>query len=70
MTTADIVASIDAEIAKLQTARAALTGSAQGRAVSGGTEKPSKKRTLSAEARAKISAAQKRRWAKQKRSIK
>jgi hypothetical protein len=69
MTTADIVASIDAEIEKLQNARSALTG---GSVSSGSAKKAAsapktrKKRVLSAEARAKIAAAQKKRWAKQK----
>jgi hypothetical protein len=58
-----IVAGLDEEIAKLQQARALLIGS-NGQAV--GRRGPYKKRTMSAAARAKIAAAQRARWAKQK----
>jgi hypothetical protein len=77
MTTVDIVSSIDAEIAKLQRARAELTGgavSSGGGVSSGGAKKaaikPRRKHVMSAEARAKIAAAQKARWAKQKKAAK
>ena len=58
----EILSSIDSEIASLQQARALLAGqvAGKGRAI--------KKRTLSAEARAKISAAQRKRWAAQKKA--
>jgi hypothetical protein len=69
MTTLDIVASIDAEIAKLRKAKQALVG--------GGENIPSlnkklkgRRKPLSAEARAKIAAAQRKRWAKQKKAAK
>jgi hypothetical protein len=55
-----IIAEIDAEIARLQQARVALAG------VSGNGRRGRRRRKLSAEARRKISLAQKRRWAKQK----
>ena len=75
MAIADIVAALDGEIARLQQVRELLAG---GGAVSsrGATSfqyganvaKPARKRKpLSAAARAKISAAQKKRWAKQKK---
>jgi hypothetical protein len=63
METSKIVAELDAEIARLQGVRALLVG--DGRKASA-----RKKRVLSAEARAKISAAQKKRWAKQKKAAK
>jgi hypothetical protein len=59
MTPNDILASIDAEITRLQQARALLSGTT--------TATPSKpKRKMSAEARKRIADAQKKRWAKQK----
>jgi hypothetical protein len=58
-----IVAGLDEEIAKLQQARALLIGS-NGQAA--GRRGPYKTRTMSAAARAKIAAAQRARWAKQK----
>ena len=70
----NIVLEIDAEISRLQQARGLLTGTNEA-----GKLKPSasaslrnKKpvRTLSATARARISAAQKARWAKSKRAAK
>jgi hypothetical protein len=72
MTTADIVASIDAEIEKLQNARRALVG--DGAVSSGGPKRTgnvrTKRKPLSKEAREKIAAAQRKRWAKQKRTAK
>jgi len=66
-----IIATIEAEIATLQRARASLTGSPQKR----GPGRPpgtatKKKRNLSPERRARIAAAVKARWAKQKKAAK
>jgi hypothetical protein len=72
--TTEIVAAIDAEIARLQEARDALAGLSgekrRGRpsASASPNETNTKKRTLSAEAREKIATAQRKRWAKQKKS--
>jgi hypothetical protein len=77
MNIASIVSAIDQEIARLTTARKLLTGSSSG-SVDGivtkrrpGRPKAAvaapKKRTFSPEGRARIAAAQKRRWAKVKR---
>jgi hypothetical protein len=89
MNTKDIVLTIDAEISKLQQARALLTDTssvshakrkpgrpaataASGKATSFNPAefdaKPRKRRVLSAEARARIAAAQKARWAKFKKA--
>jgi hypothetical protein len=76
-----IVAEIDAEIARLQQAKAALTGAGvparRGRkpkAVSTATEaagssasKPRRRRRLSAEGRKRIQEAMKRRWAEHRK---
>jgi hypothetical protein len=59
----NLIATIDAEISRLQQVRGLLTG-----ANSTGPRK--RKHRLSAEARARISAAQKKRWAQQKRAAK
>jgi hypothetical protein len=68
MSVTDILSQIDAEIASLQQARAALTGTATkkkpGRPL--GTGK--KKRKMSPEGRARLVAAVKARWAKQKKA--
>jgi hypothetical protein len=62
-----ILAAIDEEISKLQQVRKLLQGSG-GKLVSGiSSAKPRAKRVLSPEARQRIAAAQKRRWAKQKK---
>jgi hypothetical protein len=54
-----IVQDIDAEISRLEKARALLTGHTAG--------EPTRKRSkMSAEGRARIAAAQKKRWAKKK----
>jgi hypothetical protein len=77
MDTNDIVVEIDAEISRLQQARALLSSTATtvkrkpGRPA--GASFPSKTKavhTMSAEARAKIAAAQKARWAKTKKAAK
>jgi hypothetical protein len=65
--TSDILASIDSEISILREARALLTGNSAGRKLG----RPARKRhTMSAEGRARIAAAQRARWAKQKRAAK
>jgi len=71
-----LIANIDDEIARLREARALLAGgggAGRGRRGRGssfdfGANRP--KRRLSAEARAKIAAAQKKRWAKQRAASK
>jgi hypothetical protein len=62
----DIVAALDSEILRLQQVKALLSGST----TNGKTPSAPKKHHLSAEARAKIAAAQKKRWAKVKRASK
>ena len=74
MDTSDLIASIDEELSRLRQARALLAGEGAGKRRPGrpaasfefGKNRPKKRRPLSAEARAKIAAAQKKRWAKQK----
>ena len=69
MSTQEIIAAIDAEIQRLQQARNLISGlggtKRRGRPPAGSAHKA--KRTLSAEAREKIAAAQRKRWAKQKK---
>jgi hypothetical protein len=60
-----LVSSIDSEIACVREARALLAG--QNGHVRRGP-KPGKKRTMSAEGRAQIAAAQRKRWAKLKKA--
>jgi hypothetical protein len=67
MNTTELVSSIDSEISRLQKARALLSGQ-DGHVRRG--RKPGKKRTMSADARARIGAATKARWAKQKKEAK
>ena len=62
--TNEILASIDSEISVLKQARALLTGTNNGARAVGRPKK--RKFTMSAEGRAKIAAAQRARWAKQK----
>jgi len=67
MTMKDVVAQIDAEIARLEQARSLLAATAlsePGRGVRAGKGK--KKRKLSPEGRARIAEAARRRWAAQK----
>lgn len=67
MDTQSIIAAVDQEIARLQQVRAILSGGG------GGVPSPfrlRRKRVLSPEARAKIAAAQRKRWAAQKRAAK
>lgn len=69
MTREDIVAAIDEEISRLEKVRELLQAAGSGRVPSIAARKSApatKKRNLSPEARARIAAAQKRRWAKQK----
>jgi fructoselysine-6-P-deglycase FrlB-like protein len=63
MNTADLLSAIDSEIARLQEARALLAGTGSSIAKRG---RPAKY-TMSAEGRARIAAAQRARWAKQKK---
>lgn len=67
MNVSELVSEIDSEISRLQQVRALLAGaSAKGRGGAVSSGRGRKKRVLSAEARAKIAAAQRKRWAKQK----
>ena len=72
MENSPIIATIDAEIAKLQQAKALLTGTELkkklGRPKKVVTIAVPQKRTMSVEARKKIAAAQKARWAKAKKT--
>lgn len=71
METKGILTEIDAEILRLERARALLIGSAK--QVRGGKKAAKltpKKRQLSPEARARIAAAQKARWAKARKTAK
>jgi hypothetical protein len=61
----DLLASIDSEISVLKKARALLVGSSNGVTRSG---RKKAKRVMSAEARERIAAAQRKRWAKQKKA--
>ncbi|AFL86779.1 hypothetical protein Terro_0433 [Terriglobus roseus DSM 18391] len=79
MTTQEILAAIDAEISKLQQVRAALSGYSDPTVVKRGPGRPKKivapvkapaKRVLSDAARAKIAAAQKKRWAASRKAAK
>jgi hypothetical protein len=71
-----IIAAVDAEIARLNEVRALLVknGGVDGVISRKGTKKVALKqpgrRVMSAEARARIAAAQKKRWAKSKRAAK
>lgn len=57
-----ILAAIDDEIRRLQQVRSLLQGAAAGK------QSGKRRRTLSPEARERIAAAQRRRWAKQKKA--
>lgn len=78
MNTNEIIAAIDAEIAKLQQARSLLSGySDPTPSVKKGPGRPKKaistkpvKRVLSPEAKARIAAGQKKRWAAHKKAPK
>ena len=66
MSLIELLYSIDSEISTLKQVRSLLVGSHSSGSRRG--RQPKKKRTMSAEARARIAAAQRRRWAKQKRA--
>jgi len=67
MTREELVAAVDEEISRLEKVRALLQSTGGSRiATTSFGNKPRKKRVLSADARARIAAAQRRRWAKQK----
>jgi hypothetical protein len=67
MSREELIAAVDEEISRLEKVRALLQSSGGSRISSTSFgNRPRKKRVLSAEARARIAAAQKRRWAKQK----
>jgi hypothetical protein len=68
METRQIIVEIDAEIGRLRQARALLGGRETGNGLI--TRRARKKRTMSVEGRARIAAAQRARWAKQKRAAK
>jgi len=70
METTQILAAIDAEIQRLQQAKVILSGSTKGAPKRVAASRAPKKRYLSPEARARIAAAQKARWAKAKRATK
>lgn len=76
MDTSALIGDIDDEIARLRQAKALLAGDGAARGARAGRPAgfhatgPRKKRRLSAEARAKIAAAQRKRWAKQKAASK
>jgi hypothetical protein len=67
MTREEIVAAIDEEISRLEKVRDLLRHSSGGKLSSVSAQAAPKKRFLSPEARQRIAAAQKRRWAKQKK---
>jgi hypothetical protein len=67
MNTTELLSQIDAEISRLQEVRSLLAGNSTG----GTRGRPAgKKRHMSADARARISAAQKKRWAVWKKAKK
>lgn len=67
MSREELIAAVDEEISRLQKVRALLQSNGGSRvSTSSFGNRPRKKRVLSADARARIAAAQKRRWAKQK----
>jgi len=68
MKTTHILAAIDTEIQRLQQAKAILSGS--NAKPTKHSSSPRKRRHLSAQARAKIAAAQKARWARAKKAAK
>jgi hypothetical protein len=67
MSREELIAAVDEEISRLEKVRALLQSSGGSKVnTSSFGNRPRKKRVLSADARARIAAAQKRRWAKQK----
>ncbi|HEX3470341.1 MAG TPA: hypothetical protein VHT28_04075 [Silvibacterium sp.] len=67
MSREQIIAAIDEEIGRLHQVRKLLQSSSGYLTTTGSAAKTRKERVLSPEARQRISAAQKRRWAKQKK---
>jgi hypothetical protein len=65
MNVTELLSQIDSEISRLHEARSLLAGQGTG---NGRGFKSRKKRVLSAEAREKIAAAQRKRWARQKKA--
>jgi hypothetical protein len=65
MNTSELLSQIDTEISRLKEARALLAGTSNG-AKRG--HPAAKRRAMSAEARERIAAAQRKRWAKQKKA--
>lgn len=73
MNISELIASINSEINRLKQARSLLAGIESRDTLKGATPRQTRrggKRTLSAAARARISAAQKKRWAAQKKAAK
>ncbi len=69
MNTTELTAAIDAEIARLEEAKRLLGGvSTKRSATTPGRKAKAAKRTMSAEGRARITVAQKARWAKAKKA--
>ena len=68
MNTTQILIQIHEEIARLQQVKLILTGGSISTPKRGRPAATPKKRTLSPEARARIAAAQKKRWAAQKKA--
>jgi hypothetical protein len=66
----EILASIDSEINALKEVRALLAGTSNGTHRAAKPAKTKRKFTMSAEGRARIAAAQRARWAKQKKAAK
>ena len=71
MSVSELIAAIDNEVARLKQVRSLLNGTEILNSVKGSARQSrGGRRTLSAEARARISAAQKKRWAAQKKAAK
>jgi hypothetical protein len=70
MTIANIIEELDAEIARLQQVRTLLSSGPTSGVRGSGNGIPRKKHSLSPEARERIAAAQRKRWAAQKRAAK
>ena len=72
MSTTDILSLIDAEISRLEEARALIAAFRDSRYTTTATVKPKdkKKGTMSPEGRARVAKAQRERWAKQKKAAK
>jgi hypothetical protein len=66
MTNIEILAAIDAEITVLQQAHAILVGVSPVKGTHGVAKVPQKRHKMSAKTRAKMAAAQKKRWAQKK----